>query len=258
MPDLSELDDLINSFAEGDRQAARDLLTRNQSAQSLLATQHTVYRAFVDGDPARIAAAVPPPAAAAPPATVTPPAVTAPATQSVGLTLDQVSTLLNERLASVYKAPEFLTAVEARAKEIATAALTAERPNLIGQGAEIADQLYSIRSSHSREFSEELDSAKFKEFFMANGAKFANSLTAAYDSFVSEKRIEARIKAGVEAGLAARETSAVPGTSLPGGTSPLSGFIDFNVKKTTPAATLSEDVNKAAQEFSAMRANWTN
>lgn len=262
MPDLTnELDDLINSFAEADRPAARDLYTRNQAAASLAASQSTVYKAFVDGDPARMAAAtaaavpaaVAPPVAAAPPAAVAPPA-------PVGVTLDQLTTLLNERLASTYTSPAFLTAVEARAKEIADQQITASRPALIGQGAEIADQLYSIRSSHSREFSEELDSAKFKEFFVANGAKFANSLTDAYDSFVGEKRVEARIKRGVEEGLAARETSAVPGSSLPGQSnpSPLSRFVDFNTQITKPAATPTADVDKAAQAFSQMHGGWAN
>ena len=107
MPDITnELDDLLNTLAETDRPAMRDLLTRNPNAASVLVSQKTVYDAFVGGDPVKMAAA-----AASGTTTTTPTTPTTPATppsaspQSIGLGLDQISALLNERIKSVYTSP---------------------------------------------------------------------------------------------------------------------------------------------------------
>lgn len=248
---LEELDELLNSFAEADRPAMREALTRNPNAATLLTTQNTVYKAFVDGDPVRIASAA---AAATPPATVQPPPVHTPA---LGIDLAALDARLDGFKKSMFESPEFNTAVEARAKTIAEAALATARPQLIGQGAELADEIASIRESHRAEFNEPLDSTKFKEFFGANAAQYGNKLSAGYAAFVQQKRTDKQIADGIAAGLAARATNDVPGTSLPASDSPLSGFIDFNVKKnggTAPTA----DANDAAKAFNAMRVGWTN
>jgi hypothetical protein len=256
----TELDELINSFSESDRETARALLERNASVQSRLASRETVYRAFVDGDPAAVTAAAQQQQAITPAVAAQPISASA-APSPASITLDQITTLLNERIRGVYSAPEFTSAVESRAQAIATSALAAERASLIGQGAEIADQLYSIRASHSREFGEELDSAAFKTFFQSSGTRYGNQLQPAYDAFVGEKRIAKREADAFARGQAAAATTNVPGSTLTAtgpNSSPLSAFIDHNVRTITPNATApSADADKAAQAFSAMRSQWT-
>lgn len=249
---LEELDELLATFAEADRPAAREMLTRNPNASSRLKTQETVYKAFVDGDPVALATAAA--AAGTPPAVVQPPPVSTPA---LGIDLAALDARLDGFRKNMFESPEFTTAVEARAKTIAEAALATARPQLIGQGAELADEIASIRESHRAEFNEPLDSVKFKEFFGANAAQYGNKLSAGYAAFVADKRLE-KIKAdSFAAGQAAAATSNVPGTSLPASDSPLSGFIDYNVKKnggTAPSA----NADDAAKAFAAMRGGWAN
>lgn len=260
--DTKELDELLATFAEADRAAARDLLTRNAGAQTYLDSRNTVYSAFVGGDAAALEAAGRAASTTTPPAATTTTTTTPPSAAAVppppGVTLDQLTSLLNERLSSIN------TTIETRAKEIADAQIAAARGGLIGASTELADELYGIRAAHFREFNAELDSAKFKEFFLANSAKYGNKLTDAYNAFVSEARIEKRIKDGVEAGLAAAATAAVPGSdaTMPSAGSPARAFVDYNMSRPgmTPAAgagTPAADADAAAQAFATMRRGWT-
>lgn len=284
---FEELDDLLNTLAEPDRPAMRDILTRNPGLASQLNNQQTIYRAFVEGDPTAVAAAAANAArtataspAATPTAISNPSAAATAATTPVpsNLTLDQLNTLLNERISGIYSSPQFTSAVEARAKEIAAQQFNAERGNLIGAGAEVADQLYSIRATHFREFNEELDSAKFKEFFQQNGSRYGNQLIPAYDAFVSERRIQARIDKGIEAGLAARATSDVPGGAVPTTSNPIGpNFVDYSLRRVgamatpagaanagansetnlgNPAAAAVPDAEHQAAAFRALQAGW--
>ena len=286
---LEELDELLNTLTEPDRPAMREMLTRNPGLASQLSNQQTIYRAFVDGDPAAVAAAAARSTATgmATNMTNTNPAATDPAATTASthatvppnLTLDQLNTLLNERISGIYSSPQFAAAVEARAKEIATQQFNSERGNLIGAGAEVADQLYSIRATHSREFNEELDSGKFKEFFLQNGSRYGNQLLPAYDAFVSERRIQARIDKGISEGLAARATSDVPGGAVPTTNNPIGpNFVDYSMRRvgsvatpagvaagnvdaaaannSNPAVAGIPDVEQAASAFRALQAGW--
>jgi hypothetical protein len=273
-PLSAELDSLLASFTEADRPAMRQLLERNPSAADTLGRQSTIYRTFVDGDTVGMAAAV---AAAAPAPVPVPVPVPAPAAPSLSVSLDQVTTLLNERMTGLLTSPQFTSAVEARAKEISTASLAAARTNLIGAGAEVADELYSIRSSHTREFGAELDSTKFKAYFLEHSPAHGNSLTKTYDAFVAEDRTNKRIADAVAAALAGRATSDVPGTTLPSGSSPAAAFIEYNTRvqqqgahsaaaavnpgattPATPATPAPTDAESVSRAFAAMRGQWTN
>lgn len=265
MPDLisTELDDILDSFAETDRPAMREMLTRNPSAASVLTSQKTVYDAFVGGDQAKLAAAAA--AAVATPGTVTPPAssTTPPASTTnpanIGLGLDQITALLNERVKGVYSSPEFISAVEALAEKKAQAKFESERANVIGRSAEISDTITVIRETHLREFNEPLDSTAFKTYFAAEGPKYGNDLLGTYNAYVAKKREDKRVADGIAAGLAAAATSAVPGSAVPGvGNAMAPNFVDFNVKRIDPNATVvpSADADKAAQAFATMQTGW--
>jgi hypothetical protein len=259
MPDLStELDDLLNSFAEADRPAMREMLTRNPSAASVLSSHATVYDAFVGGDQAAIArataAATTPPVATSTSATTTPSAATQ--TNPVALGLDQITALLNERVNSIYTSPQFATAVDALAEKKAKAMFESERASVIGRSAEISDTIAAIHGTHLREFNEPLDSAAFKTYYAAEGPKYGNDLLGTYNAFVAKKREDKRVADGIAAGLAAQATAAVPGSAVPGVGNPMApNFVDFNVHKIDPNATVvpSADADRAAQAFASMR-----
>ena len=253
MPEITnELDDILNSFSEADRPAMREALARNPNAQTLLTSREIVYKAFVDGDPVMMAAAT---ATAVPAAvaTVAPP-------PTIGIGLDQINALLNERVNSIYSSPQFTSAVDTLAEKKAQALFAVERTQIIGRGAAIADEIYTIRATHSREFGEELDRATFEAYYAAEGSKHGNLLTDTYNAFVGEKRIAKRIAEGVQAGLAAQATAIVPGSAVPGVGNPMApNFVDFNVKTISPNAVAvpSADADKAAQAFASMRQGWT-
>lgn len=261
MPDLdTELGDLLASFAEADRPAIRTLLTNNPSAAAVLTSQKTIYDAFIGGDPVKIASAQ----AAAEAARVTPPAVIPPAAtppaNQISLGLDQITTMLNERVNAIYTSPAFTAAVDTLAEKKAKTMFESERANVIGRSAEISDTITSIRESNLREFNEPLDSVAFKTFYAAEGPKFGNDLLKTYDAYVQQRRIDKKIADGVAAGLAAQATGNVPGTSVPTVNNPMApNFVEFNSKIVTPAASAapSADVDKAAQAFANMRQGWT-
>lgn len=256
-PLSTELNDLLGSLAEADRPAMRDLLTRNPSAAATLTSQKTVYDAFVGGDQAQMQAA----AAAATAASTTTPAATTPvAVQPIGLGLDQITALLNERVSAIYTSPQFVSAVDALAEKKAQAKFESERANVIGRSAEISDTITAIREANLREFNEPLDSTAFKTYFAAEGPKYGNDLLGSYNAFVAKKREDKRVSDGIKAGLEAAATSAVPGSAVPGVGNPLApNFVDFNVRKIDPTATVvpSADADKAAQAFRSMQTGWT-
>lgn len=258
---LADLDDLLNTFAEADRPAARQMFERNPAAATLAATQRTVYRAFVDGDPAAMTAAASTTTTSPAATTTAPPVVTAPPA-AVSLTLDQINALLDARVGKVYTSPEFKAAVTAEAKAIADAQVAAATPQIIGRSAELSDTISAIHQAHFREFSEPLDSAKFKEFFTANGPGYGNDLQKSYAAFVQEKRTAKQIADGIAAGLAARETANVPGTALPTSNNPQGpNFVQYNLDRmgtvAAPDPARVADVDKAAQAFAQMRQGWT-
>lgn len=267
MADLNqELESLLTTFAEADRPAARDLFLRNQAAQSHVQSRESVYSAFIDGDTARIQQVTqqqqqqqqPPQQSQQqqqqPPASQQ-------QQQPIGLGLDQINALLDARVQKVYTSPEFTAAVDAAAEKKAKTLFEAERTNVIGRSAEISDEITRIRESHLREFNEPLDSAAFKEFYGKEGPKYGNGLTATYDAFVSQKRIDKKIADGIAAGLAAQATNNVPGASVPTTNNPMApNFVDHNLKVITPAGSATPpstaDADKAAQAFAQMRGNW--
>ncbi len=237
---LEELDGLFADFAEADRATVKALLEKNPAAAAKLTQRETVYTAFVDGDTTKLA-------------TLTAPAaVTTTTTPAVDLA--DLDRRLDERMAKVYDDPRFDTAVERRAKVLAEEAIKASRASIIGAGAEVADQIYQIRSTHKTEFGTELDRSKFDPFFTENAAKYGHNLLLAYNAFVEADRTQKKIDDGIKAGLAAQQTRDVPGVSQPGAGTPAGMFIKSNPMNTGVGAARGDALDAAAAAFRSLSA----
>jgi hypothetical protein len=234
-----ELDQLFNDLADADKTAMKGILERNASAAQRLSQRETVYTAFVDGDVAKLATltATPPPAASSP-----------------AVDLDALNRSLDDRFGKIFEDPRFNTAVEARAKTIAEGLVKAGIETAVGRSVNVADDIFTIRASHREEFGETLDRKPFEDFFVANAAKFGNSLTLAYDAYVADKRTQKKIDAGIAAGLAARNTTDVPGVSQPGASSPAGMFMKANPMNSTTQAARGDALDQAAAAFRSLQA----
>jgi hypothetical protein len=220
---MNELDELVAQFGD-DAAAMRQILDRNAAGRASLEGRETVYKAFVGGDETAMTQLARDNAAAAATAA-------AATTRSAAFDLDAMNAALDARMTSRFSAftesPEFNTAVEKRATTIAESRFKQSEGDLIGRAAKLSDEIYTIRSSHAREFGKELDTPAFEVFLTANAGKF-NGLPAAHDAYVQEERITARIDRGVREKMAASQTTEVPGTSLPTSQSPLGAMIRAN------------------------------
>lgn len=231
---LEELDGLFNDLVEADRATMKAILERNEKAATRLGQRETVYTAFVDGDTIKLAA-------------LTTPAVTT----TPAVDLDSINRGLDERMGKFFDDPRFDTAVERRAKVLAEQMSKDAENRAVGRAAYVSDEIYTIRSTHAKEFGEELPRADFEKFVTDNQGKYG-SLAAAHDAFVSEKRIQKRVDAARAEGMAARQTNEVPGTSLP--SSPVAQmFIKSNPTVSGVAAGRGDALDAASLAFRELR-----
>jgi len=239
---FEELDGLFNDLAsDADKTAMREILTRSRKAADRMTQREIVYTAFVDGDTAALAA-------------VTTPKTTPTVSSPTSVDLEALNRSLDERLGKVFDDPRFNTAVEARAKAIAEDLVKKGIETAVGRSVNVADDIFTIRASHREEFGETLERKPFEDFFVANAAKFGNSLTLAYDAYVADKRTQKKIDAGIAAGLAARHTSDVPGVSQPGAGTPAGMFIKSNPMNSTTQAARGDALDAAAAAFRSLQA----
>lgn len=244
---IEELDSLLNSFAEADRASVREIIARNPGAQAQLETRETIHRAFTAGDMDSLAAIV------VPPAVVTPPVVVPPSAD-----LASLDARLNDFRSSLFKAPEFQSAVDARAKELAKAAVDEARASIVGTGMKLSAEISDIRESHFQEFGKRLDNAAFEKYFIDNGSNFDGSLTKAHDAFVGEERVQKRIADGIAEDRKVRATGQVPGTALPESDSVAGHMLKHNIERTGGKVESGPDANAAAIAFEQMRRGWAN
>lgn len=245
---MDELDELVSLFGN-DSAAIREAIGRNPAAAAALQSRQQVFKTFVEGDQSGLTEAV----------TRAQAAQTAVAqTRSAQFDLNQLDQELNTRLDSRLKtfteSAEFGNMVETRAKTIAEQQIQARMGDIIGRSAKLSDEIYSVRSSHAREFGTELDTAAFEKFLEG---KNYGSITAAHGVFVQEERVNKRIAEGVRAGVAAQQTTQVPGTSLPSAQSPLGAMMRANPANAQTAAR-GEGLDAAIVAFRDLQTRHTN
>jgi len=154
---------------------------------------------------------------------------------------------MDERLGKIFEDPRLATAIETRAKTIADGLVKDAENRAVGRAAYLSDEIFTLRTRHRNDYGEELDTKAVEKFMEANPGKFA-SLTATYEAFTEAKRIKKLEDAAFARGQAARQTSDVPGTSLP--SSPVASmFVKSNPMNTGTAAARGDALDAAAQAF---------
>lgn len=254
MPIPAELTELASKLNADDQAVLDQLLARNPSAATDLTAQASLYKAFVDGDDSRLpAAAHSTPQPGSPLADLT--SLAATIEQRVAARYDGKVSALEAELQQRPKAAD----IDTRAREIAENFFKehsqAFAADMLGRAAKASDEVYTIRRSHEREFGTELDTNKFTEYLNANPGKFA-SLSAAHDAFVQDDRIARRIEQGVAERVAAQQTTAVPGATLPQD-GPLGSFIKHNEKFAAAAngtVARGDGLDAAVRAFAELRA----
>ena len=231
---LEELDGLFNDIAEGDRATIKAILERNANAAQRLTQRETVYTAFVDGDTTRLAALTTP-------ATTT---VTSPAS----VDLADLDRRLDERFGKILDDPRLATVIETRAKTLAEQIARESEDRAVGRALKGGAEITTILHNHRTQYGKELDQAAYEKFVTDNSGKFV-SLSAAYEAFTEADRIQKRIDEGVKAGLAAQQTTNVPGVSQPGASSPAGMFMKANPMNTGVAAQRGDALDAAAAAF---------
>lgn len=194
---LEELEALVGKDAASKIAAKSDVMTRLQEGERL-------YR-FYTGDDEPEPIVTPPVTTTPPPAVTTPPAVTPTATTT---TSSDNKTILSE----------LGTLLDTRFKAFEERVVTMDKlPNLEGQvltkALRMSHDIARIENNHEKEFGEQLDLDKFNTWYEEQkkaGANFG-TIPKAYDFYVQERRVEAKIKLGIEEGVKQKQSStAVP------------------------------------------------
>lgn len=220
---MDELDELVGLFGN-DAGTIRQALANNPAAAAALQSRQTVYNTFVSGDQGGLTAAVT--QAQQQQQQRQPQQDTA---RQAAFDLDSISAELDSRVTSRMKtfteSNDFTNMVNTRAQAIAEDIVKKSTGDIIGRAAKLSDEIYSVRSAHSREFGSELDTKAFEQFL--EGKQFG-SISAAHDVFVQEERVNKRIAEGIRTGVQNHTTGQVPGTSLPTSQSPLGAMMRAN------------------------------
>lgn len=249
----TDLDELVTMTSAADQQAFRDLLARNPNLATRVESSQAVFKAFVDGDTSQVDAA----AQAARDRATAEAARNQPVAQRAQLDLADLEKLADARaeakFTAITTAPEYIASQEAMIERITKKVADGIAPTLLSNAARSADEIYQVRRSHEKEFGTELDTPKFTEFLNANTGKFAD-LSKAHDAYVQDQRIEAKIAKGVAEGVAATQSTEVPGTTLPSASSPLGSMIRAN-KLTVGETARGPAIDNAVRAFRALQAS---
>lgn len=210
------LDDL-NSLLSADEQAQFAALLKNPKFAEKTGMMTQFFKDYAEFvDPEATPAKKDPPAAAAttpPAATVTDPPAKVTLKTSPSADLDSIGALIDQRL-TTFKETLFT-------KDDATKA----RPEILAASLKLSDDYAEIRETHREEFGERLNRPEFEKFVEGARGRYP-SLKDAHDAFVNEKRIEVRVKKGVEEAVKQKTSSAtVPAQTTSAALSPAQEII---------------------------------
>jgi len=251
---ITELEDLLGTFSAEDKAALEALLERSPAAKERLISSEDVYKSLVDGDAAATARVEAKKAATAATTRTDPAArTTTTAPPPPGIDPSQLDNMVAAKFRALldaeYAAPDF----NSRIKGLVQSTANELTPGLLTQTTRTADEIYTIRNSHMREFGKELDTAALGTFIdeQRKLGKTFGGYVDAHNAFMQEERVQMRIAKGVADGLAAKTTGAVPGTTLTSGTSMAARMVQAN--KTPVETARGTAVDEGAKAFRALQ-----
>jgi hypothetical protein len=136
--------------------------------------------------------------------------------------------------------------------------------NVVGQAAtqalRQADEIFTIRDTHRREFNEDWNRAEFEKFVTDNQDPATKrnrypTLTDAYNAMVAEKRIAAKIATGIADGVKQKTSGAtVPGQTTSSALSPAQQVMAKAKAAATGNADGKSNIQSAIDRLAAMEA----
>jgi hypothetical protein len=206
----SPIDDLLGLFSTDEQAVIRAVVLKNDKARQQLEEGLTMRKEYLSDEPLPV---TPPIAQAQPPVTATTTVVAPPSTTSSTVDLSAI----NQQLAALSES------LNTRFSEFAKNVVTVDKlPQYRGELLETtlrnADQMTQIRNQHEREFpNEPFDLGKVNDYINTQsqaGRKFSD-IKSAYDDMVRDKRVEARIAAGIADGV--KQKKSADGAGVAGG-----------------------------------------
>ena len=174
--------------------------------------------------------------------TTTPAATSTSAPVDTKALLAELSTMLDARLKALTE------------KVVTTDKLPESEGKLLTRTLKLSLEMAQIESTHEKEFGEQLDLDKFNGWYeeQRKAGSSYGSVPQAYNAYVAERRIDAKIKAGIAEGLKAKASStAVPAQTTSQALAPAQQILR-DARKPTATEGKSNAV-KAAERLAALQ-----
>jgi hypothetical protein len=255
---IAELEELFKQITTPeDRALFEQLVERNEAVRERVISGEDLTRSLLDGDPAaaaRIEARKQ--AASASSAAPRPPAAD-PSTRQPGIDLSRLDELVAAKVQALLDSQLAGTSFNEKVKGLVKATADEIGPVWRAQSTKQMDEIYTIRRANEKEFGKELDTAVFTKFIddaKAATGKIYGSYVDAYNDFVKEERISARIAKGIAEGVAAHPKlqDQLPGTTLTTGTTMAARMVQAN-KLSTADTERGKAVDAGARALAQMK-----
>src|SRR5437660_1346473 len=232
--------DIATKLVEGER--LYRFYTGEEELEDDTGTRAAQERAAAEKAAAEAKAAADAAAAARATTTATPAATSTSAPVDTKALLAELSTMLDARLKALTE------------KVVTTDKLPEYEGKLLTRTLKLSHEMAQIESTHEKEFGEQLDLDKFNGWYeeQRKAGSSYGSVPQAYNAYVAERRIDAKIKAGIAEGLKAKASSiAVPAQTTSQALAPAQQILR-DARKPTATEGKSNAV-KAAERLAALQ-----
>lgn len=214
MPIAPELESFLAMFKESDRADLTRILETNEAGAERMKSGNNLYEAFVTGDPNAVQSVTRQTTQETTPPRTPQSALPNPTTQTSAVGVDEarLASIIESKLGEIFTGENFTKQVNS----IFERKVSEVTPGLLGTTTKNADEIYTIRRASEKEFNKELDTVALTKFVddARKTGKTYGSYVDAYNDFVNEDRVQARIAKGIKDGLVAKANSETPDSSL--------------------------------------------
>lgn len=249
------IEKLYEGLQTDDAEFMRKLVERNPALKQTLEAQNGLYDAFLSNDEDAIKNLKPEP----PTRRGGGESTSRQSAREAAFSLDELNAEVDKRLEATFDArykksfTDSASDMEALAEKVAEKIMKKQTPDILAAAARTSDEIVKVRTSHAREFGEELNTEDFVKFYEGKEAAYG-SLSKAHDAFVQDKRVTKAIADGVQEELkkqrSENQTPDTLHTPRADPRSPMSQFMADNAKRTNQtAAPRGEGLDAAARAF---------